>query len=71
MRAMMMIVRAGDEPIRQAAKAKYEKVKVKVDAFLEKLNEFYQTDVENFKKLLEESGFSLFKPFEPLELEDK
>jgi photosystem II stability/assembly factor-like uncharacterized protein len=70
-RAMMMITRAGIEPISQAAKVKYDKVKVKADAFLKKFNEVYQTDVENFKKLLEESGFSLFKPFKPLELEDK
>jgi len=70
-RAMMMITRAGNEPINQAAKVKYDKVKVKADAFLKKFNEVYQTDVENFKKLLEESGFSLFKPFKPLKLEEK
>ncbi|NIM91495.1 MAG: hypothetical protein GTO17_11170 [Candidatus Aminicenantes bacterium] len=68
-RAVSMITRAGNEPISQAAKVKYAKVKVKADAFLKKFNEFYKTDVENFKKLLEESGFSLFKPFKPLELE--
>lgn len=56
------------EPIGQAAKVKYEKVKAKVEAFLEKYNNFYQTDVENFKNLVKESGFSLFKPFKPLEL---
>lgn len=71
MMAVMMIMRAGDEPIGQAATVKYEKVKVKVEAFLERLNDFYQTDVENFKKLLNESGFSLFKPFKPLKLESK
>jgi photosystem II stability/assembly factor-like uncharacterized protein len=70
-RAMMMITRAGNEPVSQAANVKYDKVKVKVDVFLKKFNEVYQTNVENFKKLLEESGFSLFKPFKPLELEDK
>jgi len=64
MQAVMMIMRAGNEPVGQAAKVKHEKVKTQVEAFLEKFNTVYQTDVENFKKLLEESGFSLFKPFQ-------
>jgi photosystem II stability/assembly factor-like uncharacterized protein len=68
---VMMIMRVGNEPIDQAATVKYEKVKAKVEAFLERLNDVYQTDVENFKKLLKESGFSLFKPFKPLKLEGK
>lgn len=71
MQAVMMMMRAGNEPIGQAAKVKYEKVKVKAEAFLKKFNDFYQTDVENFKKLLNESGFSLFKPFKPLKLDSK
>jgi len=50
---------------------KYEKVKPKVEAFLKDFNNFYQTDVANFKKLLKESEFSLFKPFKPLKLENK
>ena len=70
MQAVMMIMRAGNEPVGQAAKVKHEKVKTQVEAFLEKFNTVYQTDVENFKKLLEESGFSLFKPFKSLKLED-
>ena len=69
MRAVREMTRAGNEPIGQAAKVKYEKVKVKTEAFLKKLNDVYQTDVENFKKVLDESGFSLFKPFKPLKLE--
>jgi len=68
MRGVMMMMRAGNEPIGQAAKVKYEKVKAKAEAFLNKFNDFYQTDVEKFKKLLDESGFSLFKPFKPLKL---
>lgn len=69
MQAVMMIMRAGNEPVGQAARVKYEKVKAKVEAFLEKFNSLYQTDVENFKKLVKESGFSLFKPFKPLKLD--
>ena len=54
------------EPISQAAKVKYEKVKVKVDNFLKKFNDVFKSDVENFKKLLAESDFSLFKAYKPL-----
>jgi len=69
MQAVRAMTRAGNEPIGQAAKVMYEKVKVKAEAFLKKFNDVYQTDVENFKKVLEESGFSLFKPFKPLKLD--
>jgi len=71
MQAVMGMMRAGNEPISQAAKVMYEKVKAQAGAFLEKFNSVFQTDVENFKKLLKESDFSLFKPFKPLKLEDK
>jgi photosystem II stability/assembly factor-like uncharacterized protein/uncharacterized protein YoxC len=70
-RAVSSITRAGQEPISQAAEVRYERVKKQAEAFLEKFNNVYQTDVENFKKLLKESDFSLFKPFKPLSLEDK
>jgi photosystem II stability/assembly factor-like uncharacterized protein len=71
MQAVMGMMRAGNEPISQAAKVMYEKAKTQAEAFLEKFNSVFQTDVENFKKLLKESDFSLFKPFKPLKLEDK
>ncbi len=70
-RQAVRMMSGGIEPIGQAAKVKYDKVKVKAEAFLEKFNNFYQTDVENFKKLVKESGFTLFKPFKPLKLEKK
>jgi len=63
------IVRSGIEPASQAARVSYDKVKPKVADFLDKLNTLFQTDVENFKKKLVESGFSLFSPFRPLKLE--
>jgi hypothetical protein len=63
------IVRSGTEPVSQAAKVAYDKVQPKVAGFLEKFNALFQTDVENFKKKLVESGFSLFSPFRPLKLE--
>ena len=68
-RAVMGITRAGIYPITEAAHVKYEKTKVQAAAFLEEMNMFYQTDLENFKKSMQESGFSLFKPFEKLEIE--
>ena len=71
MRAVSGITRAGHEPISQAAEVMFEKAKKKAEAFLEKFNSVFQTDVENFKKLLKESDFSLFKPFKPLKLDDK
>ena len=68
-RAAGGVVRSGIEPVSQAAKVSYEKVKVKAADFLEKCNAVFQTDVENFKKKLVETGFSLFPAFRPLKLE--
>jgi photosystem II stability/assembly factor-like uncharacterized protein len=62
------ITRAGLEPVSQAARVKYDRVRVKAEAFLEKYNSLFQTDVENFKKKMVETGFSLFLPFRALKL---
>lgn len=70
MRAVMGISRAGHEPITQAARVRYEKAVPKVEEFLQKLNTVYETDVENFKKMLKETDFSLFKPFKPIKIEE-
>lgn len=71
---VMMAVRgisgAGYEPITQAAQVSYEKAIPKVEEFLKKLNAVYETDVENFKKMLKEADFSLFKPFTPIKIEE-
>ena len=69
MQAVTMVSGTGIRRIGQPAKVKYEKVKASAEAFLEELNKLYQTDVENFKKMLQESEFSLFKPFRVLKLE--
>jgi photosystem II stability/assembly factor-like uncharacterized protein len=63
------ILRTGVEPVSQAARVKYDRVKVKAAAFLEKCNALFQTDVPAFQKKLVESGFSLFPPYRPLKLE--
>jgi photosystem II stability/assembly factor-like uncharacterized protein len=70
MGAVRNMTRAGYEPLSQAAKVGYEKAVPKVEEFLQKLNSVYQTDVENFKNMLKDTDFSLFKPFEPIKLED-
>jgi len=31
----------------------------------------YETDVENFRKMLKEVDFSLFKPFKPIKIEEE
>jgi photosystem II stability/assembly factor-like uncharacterized protein len=71
---VMMAVRgisgAGYEPITEAARVSYEKAIPKVEEFLKKLNAVYETDVENFKKMLKEADFSLFKPFTPIKIEE-
>jgi hypothetical protein len=64
-------MRGGHEPINQAAKALYEKAIPKVEAFLQKVNTVYRTDVENFKKILKESDFSLFKPYKEIKIEEE
>ena len=75
MRSQVMMatrgMRGGHEPISQAAKVRYEKAKPKVEEFLQKVNAVYETDVENFKKMLKEADFSLFKPFKAIKIEEK
>ncbi len=59
------------EPVTQAAEVGFSKTKALVNAFLEEYNKLFQTEVEDFKKQVTASGFSLFKPFTPLSLENK
>jgi ribosomal protein S17E len=47
----------------------YDKVKPKAEEFLTNYNDFFQKDVEAFKKLLKDADFSLFAPFTPLKLD--
>jgi hypothetical protein len=56
------------EPPTQAATVQYKKVKVQVKEFLDKINTFFQTEVDAFKKQVEQSDFSLFEPFNPVEI---
>jgi len=63
------LTRSGLEPAGQAALVKFDKVKARAAAFLEKFNAFFQTEVEGFKKKLQEAGFSPLAPFRPLKIE--
>jgi photosystem II stability/assembly factor-like uncharacterized protein len=69
MSAVRGITGAGYEPVSQAAQVQYDKVKPKAEEFIVKFNDFYQKDLEAFKKLLKDSDFSLFGPFMPLKLD--
>ena len=69
MSAVRGITGAGYEPISQAAQVRYEKVKPKTEEFIARFNDFYQKDVEAFKKLLEDADFSLFAPVQPLKID--
>jgi len=69
MSAVMGIVRAGVEPINEPARVRYERAKEKLTQFITELNEFFSTEVENYKKKLQESGFSLIKSYQPIEVE--
>jgi len=69
MGAVMGISGAGIEPVSQAAQVRYDKVKPKVAEFIGKFNDFYQKDLEAFKKLLKDADFSLFGPFMPLKID--
>jgi hypothetical protein len=54
----------------QAAQVGYEKTKAEMKAFLAEFNQFYEKELLPFQKQVAESGFSLFKPYAPLTLED-
>jgi photosystem II stability/assembly factor-like uncharacterized protein len=69
MSAVMGIASAGIEPVTQAAQVKYDKVVPKVEEFLGKFNDFYEKDVEAFKKDLRDADFSLFGTFTALKIE--
>jgi hypothetical protein len=60
---------AGFEPVSQAAQFRYDKVKPKVAEFIGKFNDFYEKDLEAFKKLLKDSDFTLFGPSMPLKID--
>jgi len=69
MSAVSGITGAGIEPVSQAAQTKYDKVRPRAEEFLTRVNEFYEKDVEDFKKTLQDAGFTLFAPVLPIKVE--
>ncbi len=69
-RMLMFSIASSYLPATQAMKVKYEKLKIQVGEFLNELNRVFEKDVEEFKKAVKDSGFSLFKPFEPFKIEE-
>jgi len=57
------------EPLTQATEVKFEKTKAMIEEYLKDYNQLFETDVKDFKKSVEDSGLSFFKPFKPLSLE--
>lgn len=60
---------AGYEPITQPAKVKYDRVRNKVSEFLNRVNDFYQKDVAELNKTLQQVGFTLLPGYPPLKIE--
>ena len=56
------------EPLNQAFKAKYKKLKPEIVNFVNSINNFYKTDYKDLIKLIKESGFTLFKPEKEIKL---
>jgi photosystem II stability/assembly factor-like uncharacterized protein len=70
-RTLIYTMGSAYQPVTQAVKIKYERLKTDVTGFLEAFNRFYEKEVAAFRKVVEASGFSLFKPFKPLAIENK
>jgi photosystem II stability/assembly factor-like uncharacterized protein len=68
MSAVSGIAGAGIEPVSQAARVKYDKVRARLESFLAGFNEFYEKDVAALSKTLQEAGFSLLPAVQPLKL---
>ena len=68
MRAVSGISGAGIEPVSQAAQVAYDKAVPEAEAFLKKVNEFYEKDAAAFSKMLQDAGFTLFPAFPPIKL---
>ncbi|NIO81049.1 MAG: hypothetical protein GTN53_10605 [Candidatus Aminicenantes bacterium] len=56
------------EPITQATEVSIKKIKIQLQDFVKEYNNVFETDVEDFKKAVKESGVTFFKPFKPLSL---
>jgi len=67
--AVSGLMSAGYEPITQSAQVKYDKVKAKLGGYLNRVNDFYQKDVVELNKVLQEAGFTLLTSFPQIKLD--
>lgn len=68
--SLRRLVSSAIGPLTQAAEVKHGKVKALVNDFLNEYNTLYETDVEDFKKLVNDLKIGFFTPFEPLKTSD-
>ncbi len=54
----------------QGSRVKYDKLRKSVETLVKEFNETYEKDVARFQKKVQESGFTMFKPVERLELKE-
>jgi hypothetical protein len=59
------------EPVSPGAEIKFKKTEKVVEDFLKQYNRLFETDVEDFKKMVKGAGVLLFTSFEPLSLKGK
>jgi len=69
MLAVGEISSAGYEPITQPAQVKYERVKVRVNDFISKVNDFYEKDVAATNKALQDAGFTVLSVYPPVKID--
>lgn len=68
-RAVAGIMTAGYEPITQAALVRYEKARERLSEFVNQVNAFYEKDVAELNKILQEAGFSLLPTHPPIRID--
>lgn len=67
--AVSGILSAGYEPITQSAQVRYDKTRVALGEFVKKVNEFYEKDVADLNKNLQEAGFTLLVIYPQVKLD--
>jgi photosystem II stability/assembly factor-like uncharacterized protein len=59
------------EPATQATIVSLNKSKALMEDFIGKYNKVFETEVEEFRKSVDKAGFTFFKPYKPLTMEEK
>ncbi len=67
--AVSGIIQGGYEPITPTAMERYENARKKFSEFADRVNSFYEKDVAELNKLLQEAGFTLLQVYPPLRVE--